>query len=88
MVGPQGDALLADFGLSTAVEKAAEDKTTATDIRHQSTFRFSAPELLLGDYESDFFGERPRSKTMSTDVWAFGMLVLQVRMSVMNTPDR
>lgn len=82
------DAVLADFGLSTLVEQAASDLTTATEIRCYGTLRFMAPELfdesLLNDetttHETDRTN-RVRSKTRASDVYAFGMLVLQVQPS-------
>lgn len=63
---------------------------TVTAIRQRSTFRFSAPELVFGDADSEFDddeanqrsrGPRPRSKTPATDVYAFGMLMLQVSLA-------
>ncbi|KZV80075.1 kinase-like protein [Exidia glandulosa HHB12029] len=75
LVSPNHEAMLADFGLSTSVDKSATEVTTVTGIRERSTLRFSAPELLLASEDSE--GGRPRSKTPATDVWAFGMLVLQ-----------
>ncbi|EJD46461.1 kinase-like protein [Auricularia subglabra TFB-10046 SS5] len=77
LISASGDALLADFGLSTTVAKADEEATTATNIRHLNTVRFAAPELLLDEATSA--SGRIRSKTPQTDVYAFGMLVVQVR---------
>ncbi|EJD40289.1 kinase-like protein, partial [Auricularia subglabra TFB-10046 SS5] len=68
------DALLGDFGLSTFVEKSESDPTTATGIRDMHTARFAAPELLLGTDDPTM---RPRSKTRESDVYAFGMLILE-----------
>lgn len=75
-----GQAVLADFGLSTAIDKAACDITTTMDIRKRSTLPFCAPELLLDQAEEvDEAGQaRCRSKTTATDIYAFGMLILQV----------
>ncbi|EJD48434.1 kinase-like protein [Auricularia subglabra TFB-10046 SS5] len=70
-----GDAVLADFGLSTLVDKLESDSTTGSAIRWQGTLRFSAPELL-GSLTDDDRGQM-RSKTIKTDIYAFGMLALQ-----------
>lgn len=70
-----GKALLTDFGLSTFIEKLASDATTRTDIREWHTLRFLAPELLFGDSLAG--SGRVRSKTPASDVYAFGMLMLQ-----------
>lgn len=83
LISDSGDALLADFGLSTAISKADTEATTATDIRQRNSLRFSAPELLLDvpspsqSAVSGCHNNRPRSKTPASDVYAFGMLVLQ-----------
>ncbi|EJD37038.1 kinase-like protein [Auricularia subglabra TFB-10046 SS5] len=74
LVSDAGDALLGDFGLSTLVEKSEFDPTTMTGIRDMHTARFAAPELLLG---ADNLTAKPRSKTRESDVYAFGMLVLE-----------
>ncbi|EJD38655.1 kinase-like protein, partial [Auricularia subglabra TFB-10046 SS5] len=75
LVSDSGNALLGDFGLSTLVEKSESDLTTMTSIRCMHTARFAAPELLLG---ADNPAVKPRSKTRESDVYAFGMLVLEV----------
>ncbi|EJD39214.1 kinase-like protein [Auricularia subglabra TFB-10046 SS5] len=79
LVSDEGNALLADFGLSTLVDKAESSATTATGIRLKHTVRFAAPEVLLGeDCESSADSAvSPRSKTTASDVYAFGMMVLQ-----------
>ncbi|EJD38664.1 WD40 repeat-like protein [Auricularia subglabra TFB-10046 SS5] len=74
LVSDQGNALLADFGLSTFVEKSKSAATTMTAIRDMNTVQFAAPELLLGP---DDRSVRPRSKTRESDVYAFGMLILE-----------
>ncbi|KZV95792.1 kinase-like protein [Exidia glandulosa HHB12029] len=108
LVSDEGTALLADFGLSTTIQKAESEATTATGIRQRNSLRFTAPELFLGEGDNDpellsvptvAHGEvvlersvsaredgeetppcqkRRRSKTPATDVFAFGMLVLEV----------
>lgn len=76
LISGDGNALLGDFGLSTMVEKLSTDETTQTGIRMCHTVRFAAPELLFGDVRSPNSG-RVRSKTQATDMYAFGMLMLQ-----------
>ncbi|EJD36959.1 kinase-like protein, partial [Auricularia subglabra TFB-10046 SS5] len=49
LVSQTGDPLVADFGLSTLIEKTDEEGTTESAIRQFSTFVFSAPELLADD---------------------------------------
>ncbi|EJD37378.1 kinase-like protein, partial [Auricularia subglabra TFB-10046 SS5] len=80
LVSDHGHALVADFGLSTVIDKEESSATTMTAIRACNTFRFAAPELLLGpedDGQPSQDAVRPRSKTRESDVYAFGMLVLQ-----------
>lgn len=122
LVSNDGNALLADFGLSTTIQKAESEATTATGIRQRNSLRFTAPELLLeepdntepegddplspgaqiieirvpqpgtsellleqsvskehgGSNHSSPGRKRRRSKTPASDVYAFGMLVLEV----------
>lgn len=75
LISPSGDALLADFGLSTPVDKPAADADTHTAFRMLHTLRFAARELLFDIARSA--GGRRRSKTAPSDVYAFGMLVVQ-----------
>lgn len=81
LVSKDGEALLADFGLSTVINKAENETPTATEIRVQGTVPFSSPELLKdAAYDNAHEPEpRKRSKTVASDVYAYGMLVLQVR---------
>ncbi|EJD39871.1 kinase-like protein [Auricularia subglabra TFB-10046 SS5] len=78
LISDFGDALLADFGLSTFAEKTHSALATMTSIRQMNTARFAAPELLLGPTPT---AARPPSKTRESDVYAFGMLILEVRIS-------
>lgn len=71
LISSSGDALLADFGLSTFAEKSQAATATMTAIRQMNTLQFAAPELLLGD------GPSIPSKNRESDVYAFGMLVLE-----------
>ncbi|EJD49193.1 kinase-like protein [Auricularia subglabra TFB-10046 SS5] len=85
LVNDEGDAMLADFGLATLIEHEASSVTTVSSIRRMNTLPFAAPELLFspedrdGGYEESDEGyrARPRSKTWQSDVYAFGMLILQ-----------
>ncbi|EJD44795.1 kinase-like protein, partial [Auricularia subglabra TFB-10046 SS5] len=72
LISDEGNALLADFGLSTFIEKALPEEITSTSIRNRNTVRFAAPELL-----SDDLGHTGRSKTRASDVYSFGMLILE-----------
>lgn len=73
LVSNERTALLADFGLSTLVDKVETNTRTATAMRHRYTVAFAAPELFASGTE---YSEVP-SKTIKSDVYAFGMLVLQ-----------
>ncbi|EJD37398.1 kinase-like protein [Auricularia subglabra TFB-10046 SS5] len=73
LVSDYGEALLADFGLSTFLERPQEFQTTMTAIRRMNTAHFAAPELFLGTSDSD----HPPSKNCESDVYAFGMLILE-----------
>ncbi|EJD47437.1 kinase-like protein, partial [Auricularia subglabra TFB-10046 SS5] len=77
LVSDDGDALLTDFGLSTVIDKSDSDATTKTCIRQSLTVRFAAPELLKDNARSPS-SRHIRSKTPESDVYAFGMLALQV----------
>ncbi|EJD37459.1 kinase-like protein [Auricularia subglabra TFB-10046 SS5] len=82
LVSDARDALLADVGLSTSVEKPQSSMTTATDLRKICTLRFAAPEILqdtASQESADDAALRLRSKTCESDVYAFAMLVLEVR---------
>ncbi|EJD39453.1 kinase-like protein [Auricularia subglabra TFB-10046 SS5] len=71
LVSDKGRALLADFGLCTFMETTETSTRTMTGLRQQNSAQFAAPELILSEVA-------PR-KTASTDVYAFGMMIIQVR---------
>lgn len=71
LISDFGDALLTDFGLSTVAEKSQSRTATLTTIRQMNTLHFAAPEVLLGE------GPATLSKTRESDVYAFGMLILE-----------
>lgn len=75
LVSARGDAQLADFGLSTIVDKSLSTDTTTVGIRQSYTLQIAAPELLSDEAKSP--AGKTRSKTPQTDVFAFGRLVLQ-----------
>lgn len=81
LVTEAGDALICDFGLSTIIEKTSDEATTETSIRGLSTLSFCAPELLVDvaydESPSDGRCPRKRSKTAKSDIYAYGMLILQ-----------
>ena len=68
LVSPDGDPLLADFGVSRMlIASGTLDHTT--NIR--GTARWMAVELLLPTEEGDALA----LQTTRTDVWAFGMTI-------------
>ncbi|EJD46554.1 kinase-like protein, partial [Auricularia subglabra TFB-10046 SS5] len=85
MISGDHSAFLADFGLSTLIERT---DPTMTMIRAHCTVPFAAPELL-GDIACSEHGvipdlstqpngvsePKPRSKTIFSDIYAFGMLI-------------
>lgn len=83
LVSDSGDALLSDVGLSTFIEKPQSSMTTGTVLRGLCTLRYAAPEILQ-DTADD--GLRLRSKTCQSDVYAFGMLILEAVTE--RVPDR
>lgn len=78
LVNPERRALLADFGLSKALDAGPSGFTTGNDTR--GTVRFSCPEILLD-------GEGGQS--LANDIWSWACLVLEVRkQSFCNTPPK
>ncbi|KAG8920481.1 hypothetical protein FRC01_000732 [Tulasnella sp. 417] len=66
LVSDNGDAKLCDFGISKLVQENTSGFTTTASVK--GTLRYSSPDMLDLDGES----------TPTTDVWAFGMLILHV----------
>ncbi|KAG9021262.1 hypothetical protein FS837_007402, partial [Tulasnella sp. UAMH 9824] len=64
LVNPYRRALLADFGLSKALNAAPTGFTTGNDAR--GTVRYSGPEILL---------EGTAAELLSNDMWSWGCLV-------------
>jgi serine/threonine protein kinase len=70
LIDNKGDALLCDFGLISVAESQAFG-ASSTAHGSKGTIRFMAPELLNP--------EKPGArKTRPTDVYAFGITIIQV----------
>ncbi|KAG8899464.1 hypothetical protein FRC00_001397 [Tulasnella sp. 408] len=67
LVNPERRALLADFGLSKALDAGPSGFTTGNDAR--GTVRFSGPEILLDGVEG---------QSLANDIWSWACLVLEV----------
>ncbi|EJD37500.1 kinase-like protein [Auricularia subglabra TFB-10046 SS5] len=84
LISDDGKAKLTNFGLSTfdkvrktpetTVQVAGWTTATTTDdnTRRRHTMGFAAPELLFVE------GPNAPSKSMQSDIYAFGMLIIQV----------
>jgi serine/threonine protein kinase len=68
MVSSETRPLVCHFGLSKLVEEATETSAQLTLTSEPNYSRYLAPELIKGDVSS------PR---MSTDVYSFGMAILE-----------
>lgn len=60
--------MLADFGLSRALEDAPSGLTTSEGLK--GTLRYYSPELM---------NEQDASHSLASDMWAWGCLVMEVR---------
>lgn len=69
LVGNEGEALLCDFGLATAMESIPTGLTTSTGLK--ATIRYTSPEVLEGNL-----------RDCPSDIWGWGCLVLEVRLSI------
>lgn len=67
LVNPDRRALLADFGLSKALDNSPTGFTTGNDARF--TIRYSSPEVLL---------QGTSAESLSNDMWSWGYLVSEV----------
>ncbi|KDQ50029.1 hypothetical protein JAAARDRAFT_82042 [Jaapia argillacea MUCL 33604] len=68
LVSEEGNALLADFGLTRHLEKLSSHSMTPSRIPTLGLAQFAAPELFLPE-------TRP---TARSDVYAFGCLIVQI----------
>lgn len=74
MIDDHGNAKLSDFGISRMLEsRGFTTKTVA------GTVRWMAMELLLDDDETS---EDAIPVTVESDVWSFGMTILEVSMQI------
>lgn len=75
LISENGVAKLGDFGLSRTYMETEHPEfahtTAGQSTRSAGTLRFKAPELLFEDI----------LKSPSTDIWAFGMTLYQVRVN-------
>lgn len=80
MIDDYGDAKLSDFGISRMLEsRGFTTKTVA------GTVRWMALELLLDEDETS---EDAIPVTVESDVWSFGMTILEVSMQINRLPTR
>jgi serine/threonine protein kinase len=70
-VDDEHEARIADFGLARILGESGFTTKTVS-----GTYRWMAPELLEPE------GVRVPQVTMASDVWAFGITALEVRLSV------
>ncbi|KAG8909190.1 hypothetical protein FRC01_007088, partial [Tulasnella sp. 417] len=68
LVNHEHRALLADFGLSKALDAGSTGFTTDTDLK--CTVRYSGPEVLLGG---------PDEQSLVNDIWSWACLAFEVR---------
>ena len=68
LIDGDGNARLADFG-QTRIPESQAWNTTATNSSEKGSIRFTAPELFQGD----------AAKSRSSDVYAFGVTIVEVR---------
>lgn len=81
LISDEGKAMLADFGLSTFDSSTAHSRTFA-QLRQRMTLQFAAPELVFVTRIQMPDGRETletKGKSAETDVYAFAMTVIQVR---------
>lgn len=80
LVNDDDEASICDFGLAQVVEQMRPDLVTSNQGQGQGGKGFVAPELY----------DDAERKTIETDVFAFGSLVLQVRLrlALCTLPER
>ena len=77
MVDSTHRARLADFGLATAVDESIPGSSTNHD-GVGGTLRWMAPEVLYPDKFGFTLGTKKVLPSRSTDIYAFGMTILEV----------
>ena len=92
LVDSKCSARLADFGLAMIIDESTVWSTIGGhELR--GTTRWMAPEMLLPE-EFGFSGKCQNLPSMSTDIYALGMTILEVRVSaerprnISNVPGR
>jgi len=73
LIGDAGQPLLCDFGLAVVVEDLI-NMPISSALQGSGNPRWMAPELLIGE----------EIVTLQTDVWSFGMIVLEVHFCFIN----
>lgn len=72
LISENGDPLLCDFGLSSFVEPEPEELLLSKSTADGGSFYWMAPEL----HEAMSPGSRV---SCASDIWAFGMVIIEVR---------
>ncbi|KAG2071008.1 kinase-like protein [Suillus decipiens] len=73
LMDEDGRACLADYGLALIVASSTDMRTSTTETCNSpNAARWAAPELFLGEDETDF------QPTVSSDVYSFGCIMLQI----------
>jgi hypothetical protein len=74
MIESNGEPVLVDYGLAQII-----DTTQFTSARSQSTVPWTAPELMETSDDDDDSDTAQGGFTKESDVFAFAMLVVEVR---------
>ena len=64
---PQGEAVISDFHMSKITIDLFKDRSASQTVTRDTSPRWMAPELMRGGAPS-----------FATDVWSFGMVILEV----------
>jgi serine/threonine protein kinase len=67
--------MLADFGLTSIIFDPDMTQITTVSVAMKGTVPWMSPELL----DPEEFGLNSSKSTKATDVYAFGMVILEVR---------
>jgi len=74
LVNNSGHACLADFGLATVMHGITTPPTTSTTHSGRGTTRWMAPEL----FDPERFGRDSCRHTEESDIYALGMVILEI----------